>query len=184
MPYTTNIPAATDIPAQSQTLMQQNCTELQTAISRNHEPLGNANSGQHINIEFTGAGTVPTTNFGMYATAAAILMRNAGVNYDITTFTNGFVGGVGQGSVTLPSGLVIKFGRIQSGGAGITTINFTSAFAGGILVAFASVQDTNFPSVINASVYNFTNALLRAKVTNYAGTAYAVGYFSWLAIGY
>jgi hypothetical protein len=185
MAYTTNIPAATDIPAQSQTLMQQNCTELQTAISRNHEPLGNANSGQHINIEFTGVGTVPTTNFGLYATGAAMLLRNAGTNFDITTFTNSIVaGGEGQGSVTLPSGLIIKFGKNHGSGTGVDTIGFTNAFPTGQLAAFVSVISTNLPAIVNADVYNLAINQIRVKATNYAGTAYSTASFYWLAIGY
>lgn len=186
MAYTTNIPAATDIPAQSQPLMQNNCNEIATALAVDHGPFNAATEGEHVKISFTGAGTVPATNFGIYATAAAMLLRNNGTNYDITTLTNSIVGGgAGQGSVTLPSGLIIKFGKEQGSNLGTVTIAFTDNFsAGGQCAAFVSVIDPNFPQLFNAAVHSLSATQLLVKVTNYSGTAYENAFFYWLAIGH
>lgn len=187
MAYTINIPAAIDIPAQSQPLMQDNCNQIATALAVDHGPFNSgATEGEHVKISFTGAGVVPATNFGLYATGAAMLLRNNGVNFDITTLVNSIVaGGVGQASLTLPCGIIIKFGQSQGSGGGPDDVLFTNDFSvNGQCVAFVSVIDPNLPQLHNASVTSLTNHRLRVRVTNYNGTAYSNAFFYWLAIGH
>lgn len=185
MPYNPNIPQSYTIPAQDQPLILANFAQIDTSFSIDHSALGAATTGQHNKISFTGSGAVPATNFGLYATAAAMLLRNAGTNYDITTLTNSIAGGgEGQGSVTLPSGLIIKFGKNHGSGTGVDTIVFTNAFPTGQLAAFVSVISTNLPAIVNADVYNLAINQIRVKATNYAGTAYSTASYYWLAIGY
>jgi acyl dehydratase len=109
----------------------------------------------------------------------------AGIDFDITTLVNSIVtGGIGQGSLTLPCGLIVKFGKNQGSGTGIDTITFTNPFsANGQCAAFVSVISTNMPAISNAAVYSLTNTTLRAKATNYAGTAYNNAYYYWFAVG-
>lgn len=183
MPYTTNIPAATDIPAQSQTLMQQNCTELQTAISRDHEPLGNANSGLHDKVSLVTQGAAPAfaTNFGLYATAAAMLLHNGANNYDISSYSYNLA--TFQGSFTLPCGIIIKFGNSTKTGAGQVTL--TTAFPGAILDVIVSPMDPNIPRNKTAVLSSIDDTQhFTVYASNYAGTAAAACAFYWLAIGY
>jgi hypothetical protein len=186
MPYNQNIPQSFTIPSQDQPIILANFVEIATALSVDHGSFNAVTEGQHNKISFTGTGAVPATNFGIYATGAAMLLRNNGINFDITTLTNSIVNGsAGQGSVTLPCGLILKFGRTQGSNVGTTTIIFTSAFsAGGQCTALVSVMDPNFPQLFHASVESLSATQLKVKTTNYAGTAYQNAYFYWLAIGH
>ena len=186
MAYTINIPGAADIPAQSRPLMQDNCNQVATALAVDHSPFNAATEGQHVKISFTGDGIAPATNFGIYATGAAMLLRNNTANLDITTLVNSIVaGGTGQGSLTLPCGLILKFGKAQGSNVGTTTINFTAAFsAGGQCAAFVSVVDPNLPQVFHISVHSLSNTQLHVKTTNFAGTAYDNPEFYWFAVGH
>lgn len=198
MAYTLNIPAATDIPAQSQPLMQDNCNQIATALAVDHGAFNAATEGQHDKISFTGTGAVPATNFGLYATAAAMLLRNNGTNIDITskTFTHPTytAGGVNSTSnyFFLPCGLIVKYGTRQTLGTGSLAAPINLDGIGPVIfnaIPFVLVAATRMPisslgvgAEIFACVRNLTSAALDVATRGSNGLAIA-GSIQWLAIG-
>lgn len=189
MPYYDTPLAANRINA-TQPLIRNNFTTINAGFSIDHigYDIG-VDVGKHKKITLVQqpAPAFAAGEIGFYNLAGALLYHNlAGVDLDISTLNNTIVaGGVGQGSVTLSSGLILKFGLTQGSNVGPTTINFTNAFsAGGQCIALVSVMDPNFPQVFHASVQSLSATQLKVKTTNYAGTAYHNCYFYWLAIGH
>lgn len=183
MAYTPNIPAAGDIPAQSQPLMQDNCNQIATALAVDHGPFNAGTEGQHVKISFTGAGTVPATPFGIYATAAAMLLRNNGTNIDITTkafntATNGYC--------YLPCGLLIKFGRstTNAGGHLAVPINLNAIGVNYNAVPFVFVSGTvdGVGNSIVVCVRTLTSAALNVNTRTTTGV-HVDAPFQWMAIG-
>jgi hypothetical protein len=193
MAYLPNIPAAADQISTSQGQIQGNFQSIGTVFDQNHADFnaGAGTAGQHTFVQLQPQ--APTPAFagipGFWSSTAAgnpIMAHNAaGNDFDITTLVNSIVtGDYGQGSLTLPCGLIMKFGKQQASGTGIDSINFTNAFsANGQCAAFVSIISVNLPQIATAVVYSLSNTKLQAKVTNYAGTAYHAGSYYWFAIG-
>ena len=197
MAYTTNIPAATDIPAQSQPLMQDNCNTIASAFAVDHGPFNAATEGQHDKISFTGSGTIPATNFGLYATAAAIFLHDGANNYDITSVNGPYViNGYNCYTIYTPSGLLIKFGiGAVAGTLGQATLNLDAAGAAYPVAVTPFVFLTGCFNVnaFYTSIRSITHNQLVVNV-RYGNTAMVVGddamlyapagsEFNWLTIG-
>ena len=96
-----------------------------------------------------------------------------GADYNIATHT--------ANSVTLPSGLKIKWGEVN--GTGNVTINFAVAFTVAPYCVLVTPLDANFPRTQQACLLSRANNNIHVRCTNYAGTANANVTFSYFAIG-
>lgn len=140
MPYTANIPQATDFISNSQPLILQNFTEIQAWGSVDHSPLGSAVpalDGFHYKTTFVpqnppGFAAVPTfppAYLGYYAanpsSVAAypaqpqtgfneLFFTNAiGGKFPITAHSTASLGGLNVGFFYLPGGNLIKYGSFH-----------------------------------------------------------------------
>jgi hypothetical protein len=169
MPYNPTIPQANDIPAQSQTLILENFTELNIAEARDHIALGLANSGHHNRVSLTNAGVAPTTPWGLFATAAGMFLHTAAADHNITAVT----AAGGQYNTVLPSGLIVKFGL-----GGTANITFTNAFTAHIHGIYLS--NTGDATTTGVSItWPYPAGHTGFNVTFVGG----VHNFYWLAIG-
>jgi hypothetical protein len=199
MAYTTNIPAATDIPAQSQPLLQENCNTIATVFAVDHAAFNDDAEGDHVKISFTGAGTAPTTDFGLYATAAAMFLRNDGTNINISynSFTapdyTGDTVTITYGYFYLPCRLLVKLGTNYTTAAGhiADNINLDAAALGSAYTAvpFCLVCGAQTPMTssgggtnIFTSIRYLTSSALNIDTRSSAGTAVA-GSVQWITVG-
>ena len=199
-----NIPMPTQSLGQTWSPIQQNFNAIQAAWVVNHVDYNSVSplAGKHTYVTMPAQTTPP----GTLATEQAIFCQNDGFGnpqlfvqspsaaalYNITGayFNPVLPWALGsQGSLTLPSGIIVKWGFAQSSGAGLATVSFTSAFPNAIFTAYATISDiggTNASSADNvARIYNFTNSLI-SVVTYFENTARSrvSDTFSWLVIGY
>ena len=180
MPYTLNIPGAADIPAQSQPLMQDNCNQIAAALAVDHGPFNVPAVGEHERISFIGGGVAPATLYGLYATGAAMFLRNNGTNIDMTTNHMGAHGGY----AVFPSNVIVRSGEGDTAGsvaAGYFSITaFAPAFSQTpIVLVSASVAypAARIVMITAIAVDQFTVASYAANGAN------ALSHFYWLAIG-
>lgn len=130
MPYTKDIPNATDRPSDSQALMKSNYQAIYTVNGINHvqfdDPSGD--QGKHKWISFPLQAVSPTTA----ATETALFSRTSalsgGVELAIRKQSDGTVteftsaGKTGDGWAILPSGILIKWGSTGAIGSGEKTV--------------------------------------------------------------
>lgn len=187
MAYTINIPGANDIPAQSQPLMRDNFNDIAVALAVDHVGFNNAAQGQHAKISFSGAGIAPATLFGLYATGAAMFLRNNGTNINITG--RGFTLDT-NGYTYLPSGLLIKFGlgtTVLAGGIYSLQVDMHAIGAHYSQRPFLQITPLAETGGGTLNRYALLMPLYTAQyftIQSYDGAgATAVATFSWMAIG-
>lgn len=181
MPYY-DTPQAADRINATQPLIQANFATINTDFSVDHIGFdAAAHNGKHKKITLVQQAAAPAFaagEIGLYNLAGALLYHNlAGVDLNISART--------AQSVTLPSGLIIKYGESGLGGvAGSITIPFTTHFP---VVCYTVVVSLNDPAagynpvlvaLQSKSVNSFTVKRLRTDTgapTNYG--------FNWIALG-
>jgi len=141
MPYSPLIPQATDDPSQSQPLILDNFTTLDTVFSINHGPLNGPNDGKHLQL------TMPTKASPAYTylageiglqTLSALptgrpdlwLSRGVSAGFPATGYSSGGTN-IANGWTYLPSGVLIAWGK--------------STIPAGVLVVTYAAELTNFP---------------------------------------
>ena len=143
MAYNSDIPQASDDPSQSQSQLLANFQALNTFLSVNHVALNDGTQGIHKFLQLPEQGSAPTTaanTGGLYTKevsgATQLFFRNES-NGSERQLTSAFSTGVTNGQVTIPGGLIIKWGRRDSvNDNGVIT--FSPAFPS----SFYSVQLT------------------------------------------
>jgi hypothetical protein len=120
MAYQSNKPESTDIRSQSQIDMQANFIAIKNLIDKDHKTFGDTNEGKHIQL------TIPNTVVSvslppvtgptevmLYAKDEALWFRKhnrpAGDVTEDIDFTT--INGIINGSVKLPSGIILKWGK-------------------------------------------------------------------------
>lgn len=131
MPYYGNVPQANQRISATQAPILANFTEIGTAFNRNHQTLGTANSGNHTVVKYLQQGAEPAafnaTDAGLYNLNylgnPEIYVRK-GVAATGIPMTAGTL--VNNGFSYLPSGMLIRYGMLQTGAGGTVTVDFTA----------------------------------------------------------
>lgn len=183
MAYTQNIPQTGDSPTDSQPLILGNFQEIATAFNLNHGDFNGGNQGKHEFVQMPEQGAAPATAAAEGAVytkdvsgATQLFWReeSSGTEYQMT---NQQVFGSGQGSITLPGGLTLKYGFDTNPGT-TKTVTFTAPFASAVYsVTSTAVQPASSPDdsihVRAVGVASFVSVWSGTGATN----------FYWFAVG-
>jgi len=150
MAYNPDIPQASDDPSQSQGQLLANFQALNTFLSVNHTALNDPNEGTHKFLQMPEQASPPSTGSntgGLYTKEVGgttqLFFRNES-NGSERQMTGAFSTGVTNGMVTIPGGLIIKWGRRNNLNDN-STITFSTPFASALYnVSLTLVRnDTN-----------------------------------------
>ena len=200
MPYYVTVPQANQRISASQPQIQANFAALEQIVGVDHGTFtaAAADWGKHNKVSFLLQGAAPVFaagEYGMYNIAAGLFLhppvgidRNIGV---YTLYSNATIppvpAGTTQGTSTLPSGLIIKWGQVPTAPpAGQYTLTFAVPFPAQCISVVATVSDnhgapfTYYYNVINT--YNNIRFLLD-RINMGTGAVTNNG-FQWIAIGY
>lgn len=179
MAFTATIPQASDDPSQSQPLILANFTEIATAFNTNHGDFNSGDQGLHTFLQMPEQSSAPTTanNVGALYTkevsgTTQLFWREEsdGTEYQMTGQQS--LSG-GQGSITFPGGLTMKYGTTTGGSA----VAFTSAFSSAVYSVVISFRDpagsVGSAGASSVTVNGFTAA-------NFDGSGVTM---NWIAIG-
>ena len=182
MAYKSTIPAATDKKKISQADLQNNFIALKALIDENHETFGAGDEGKHIKTTLTDQTAAPPASLAnevvLYSNAGELcLNKDTGAEIEFTKIT-----GTTDGSVTLPSGVILKWGMLTSAIAPVA-IAFPVAFPNhcysiNLTHRHSSVgnnRDTFYVYDLNKT--NFT------PICNSANNVYQASNFYYFAIG-
>lgn len=165
MAYTANIPQASDDPSQSQALLLANFQEISTAFNTNHGDFNSGDQGLHKFLQMPEQSSAPATgtNEGALYTkdvsgTTQLFWREEtnGTEYQMTgqqTLSGG------QGSFTLPGGLIIKYGATvtSAGSFNYTTPFPTAVYA--VTMTFNNQASSGTCSVSSSTVNGFIPAM-------------------------
>lgn len=132
MAYTSNIPQSTDNPSDSQPQLLANFQEINTFNSVNHIDFNDPDQGKHKFMQMPEQGSAPTTaaNEGALFTQESSSITEVFFRRESSGTEVQLTGGrttVGpQSSVTLPNGLIMKYGTVTV--SGTTIVTFTTPF--------------------------------------------------------
>lgn len=182
MVYNRNIPGPNDILSNSQSQLQANFQQIDsgttgtgTGFSRNHVTLTDGtNGGLHNRVDFYQPVADPTvTGF-----AGSVYVKNvAGIpqlfyaNSSLVTQLTGITGAAGSGTVTIPGGIVLKWGTVSVAAGFTNTITFPVPFPGNCFSVVVSPNTTSVaPSTstltVQASNFTVNNFLLTKSSTS------------------
>jgi hypothetical protein len=193
MPYNANIPQPGDIPAQSQSQLLANFTEIYNLIGVNHVNFGAAGEGKHNYVTMPVQGATPVTAAGELALfsqisaisglpAMAWVQQSAGTVVEFSTSGN-----LVSGWFRTVSNILVKWG--QATGTGIFTFNYPVIDGLGqtippFVTNVANVQTTPVGITDIFSAFDSTTLLaLTVNCTARTNTAPVAVTFNWLAIG-
>jgi len=196
MSYNNNIPQSTDKIKDSQAALLANFQALKQLIDINHGTFSAADEGKHKWVTMPNQAAAPATGaaeIALYAKlvggASQLFMRkeSSGAESNFTSATTSTT----NGTTTLPSGIIIKWGRATSDAAGLSTVTFTTAFPTGILTAYAVTATVSGSSPSSEStdrftrVFQYANASMNVVTYIQKSTRTRVAQeFTWFAIGY
>lgn len=166
--------------------IQTNFGTINAAFLVNHVEYGIAGQGKHKFVTMPEQGADPATaanEMAIYtkdvAAVTQLFLRNEN-NGSVINFTSRDLT-LANGGTTLPSGIILKWGRGVTV-ANLLTVAFTAPFPTGILTAYAAVSSplkaATFDFAINVYAYNVNNLSVVSQPTSPAQE------FCWLAIGY
>lgn len=199
MAYIPNIPQANDIPAQSQQLILDNFTEINTFVNVDHGAFNSALEGAHKKISF-----IPQiapiawpagVSCGLYANANGIFVHNVlplPGTPDVN-ITRKFFNANGDGYYYLPCGLLVKFGhaRTNSGPVdpGHLTVNIDMDLLdtpyNAVPFVFLTSRTEPFPNGASTTicVRFLTQRFLNVNIRDTLAGAHIDAEFQWMAIG-
>jgi hypothetical protein len=133
MPYLNNIPQATDQLKNSQPALLGNFISIKQLIDVDHSTFGAATEGKHEKVTMPIQGASPATLagelslFSRTSTLSGVpeMAFRRQTNGAVTEFTSSLKANVGW--TRLPSGILLKWGRVNSIGAGLVTYAFPVA---------------------------------------------------------
>lgn len=194
MAYNNAIPQASDSLSQSQADLLENFATISALLGVDHvispwTSPATGNQGKHNKVTLPEQSSDPTTaanEMALYTKAVSgvtqlfLAPEGAGTVRDITS--KSWSGS--QGSTTLPSGLIIKWGKGTASAGGFLDVNFTTPF-NTIYTCYA----TNSLAVgasglaVGSRIYTYSNAVLR--ISTYLTNTGTVGAYDvhWFAIG-
>ena len=200
MAFNQNIPQPSDALDQSQADLLANFQALKALIDINHGTFSAADEGKHKWVTMPEQSAAPTTalnDIAMYTKAVSgvtqLFLRNEnnGSEVDFTSANKS----TSDGTLTLPSGIILKWGRATSNGSGIATVTFGTAFPTAILTAYGTTSVVGGSSATGSGptgkndiltrVYNYTTTKLEI-VTFIVDTPRTrnTSELTWFAVGH
>lgn len=187
MAYTPNIPAATDIIANSQSQLQANCNSIDSQYNADHDgfSLGSSNSGMHNQITFLANQAAPslTRNLvagvsGLYvntvSAASQLFFQNAAGSQQLTGYTVATQASSGTGfsgtlnGVQLPGGMKICY---SAPGAQATSVSPYATYTFPFTYTTApSVQVTSNESGTGILLTAFNITTTQCQIRSNSGT--------------
>ena len=197
MPTYNDTPLGAQRKNESQPLIQQNFTSIQTAFNQNHTALSTAapEAGKHKFIQMPEQGAAPGTavnELALYSrqgahspTASQLCFQRE--NGDIIEFTAGTLGGTGW--TRLPSGLLLKWGVGLATGRTLVTfpttatdVAFTNIFSIQVTTWYVNSNDGDGFVRLDAFVAPWAKFKVFASHRTTTGS-YGPIRFTYLAIG-
>lgn len=173
--YLPTIPQPNDQLSVSQGQILDNFAAIQTFVDVNHVDFADAtNQGKHKFVTFLQQAAIPVpgnSEFNMYCLDSivspgtpAMFLRYPGIggtNYDFTT-----AGRLQDGWTRLPSGILLKWGRLSTGGTGTIVKTFASLTG----PSFAQVYTMQITTDLNGAANNNFICMLTNLNSNVAFT--------------
>lgn len=175
--------------------IRQNFDVTNTAFTVDHVSFNLAGQGKHNKVTFPvqAADPVLAANeiaiFSKLAGGVPALFISDQVAATVTNFTSATK--ANTGTLTLPSGIIVKWGRNTTDASGLQTFNFATAFPNAIFTAYATI------AVVGGSGAQSEANDRYVRIYNYSTTSISVVTFilnvsrvrasnayNWLAIGY
>ena len=206
MPYQANKPQAPDQMSVSQADLQNNFLSIKALIDVNHETFGSAYEGKHSVVSFPEqvVSVAPpvfppataATELAVYAKndggATHLFLRPTGQvagtdanDINISEFVLNPVG-VATSSVTLPNGLIMKWGNsalTENLGGGHTSIAFGVAFPHACYNVQATTNSIHHGTNTFINVYDLLPGSFKCTSSTRTGAS-SGGTIYWFAIGY
>ena len=195
MPAYQDIPLATDKLSVSQDDIKNNFLAIKALVDVNHNTFaaGASPEGKHKKIDFTDLGADPAVvgaDVAMYNNGSELFIKKAaGAAIPLT----GAATLADTGTITLPSGLIIKWGRGTTVGVSAeATITYATAFPNNVFTVFATLSEVAGGATTAQNrcirVKNYDDAplaLTRFIVRTFLSSsgAFSVASFNWLALG-
>lgn len=182
--YTSTIPAANNDPADDQPLMLQNFGSISSLIDIDHIGFNTASGGIHKQVNFQNQSSPSLTGDSLlYSNGDEVYFKNASQD----TILTGTAPTVSQnGSVFLPGGLLLQWGRDSIASGGTTkavsfTNNFTSACYSVVITPYNNPITGNSPREIG--IQDASIAVSGFTAENFNGVTPSTVNFGWIAIG-
>ncbi len=182
MVYNRNIPGPNDILSNSQSQLQANFQQIDsgttgsgTGFSRNHVTLTDGtNGGLHNRVDFYQPVADPSISGftgSLYVKTVGGLSQLFFANSSLVTQLTGITGAAGSGTVTIPGGIVLKWGTVSVPAGFTNTITFPVAFPANCYAVVVSINTTTVsPSAdtltVQASNFTVNNFLLTKSSTS------------------
>ncbi len=177
MAYNASIPQAPDDPSNSQGLILDNFTEISTAFNLNHGNFNDPAQGKHLFLQMPEQSSAPATaanEGGVYTKVVSgtteLFFRDES-NGTERQITKAFTGAT-TGDITIPGGLIIKWG--QTGMAGATSQTVATGLTSLYTVQISPIGDL---------VRNFAISIPATPNFNIIASATSTTTVNWLAIG-
>lgn len=192
MTFNAAIPQATDLISNSQSQIQTNFSQSNTAFGIDHTAFDVvSNQGKHKKSTYVEQGADPATladEMALYskdlAGVTTLYLRKEN-NGTVVQISGQDPTSATSGSSFLPGGIVIKWGTFSIGGSGTATPTFATAFPNNCFVVVPAVIDSGSPTVADSAVYayNYTvNGFSATGTKRVSRTALALT-ASYIAIG-
>jgi hypothetical protein len=192
MAYNPNIPQATDIPAQSQSQILANFTDIYNWVGVNHVSFDLTGAGKHNFVSMPVQGSTPVTVAGelaLFSQTSAItgvpemawVQQSSGA---VVEFTSS--GSLSSGWFRTASNILVKWGTATETGA--ATVVFPTVDGGGQTIPAFALNPVNIQfTPISADGFVVSSASnnlqMLVSCTQRTTNASATVTFDWLAIG-
>lgn len=183
MAYTSNIPQAGDDPSDSQSEILANFQEIGTLVAVNHVAFNDGDQGKHKFMQMPEQGSAPSTaaNEGALYTkeesgATQLFFRDESSGSE-RQITGAFTAAT-NGQVTIPGGLILKWGQGNFSGSSTSgSVTYSSAFPSAAYNVQATLVGGPFGTSV-ASTSSTTGFTIERSSGSVSGQA-----FHWIAIG-
>jgi hypothetical protein len=183
------IPAATDIPSQSQAQIQTNFNNIIGWSAVDHVEYGAANAGTHnqvtFNKIFSSAPAVPGAPQSLLFTQNDAFSNPQLFYYTgtATASSNQYVAAT-SGSTLLMGGIILKWGQFTlTGTAGTSTISFVPAFPNTVFSLQLFMTNFSYGAVSGSFNYNASVPILSGFTLNWTGLTPSTNFLRYMAIG-
>lgn len=192
IPYNSNIPQATDIPAQSQSQIFTNFGSIQAIIDVNHADFGMATAGQHNYVQMPVQASAPAVNVG---DVGLYNLLSGGINQMFLRKSDGTSIPMTQSSFAspgytyLPSGIIIQWSFVTTNGTNpFGPINFPIAFTANPFTILTSIYtsanvDPNTAVAVIIPSISTTKFNVMSTTRSSSSSVPVIAQFVYVAIG-
>jgi hypothetical protein len=181
--YSPTIPNPPNDPADDVGQMQTNSASIRSYLLVDHTDFGFIGNGQHNKVTFNTnvAGSVTNAVGCLHTTASNLFYLKGATDIQLT----GGATAVSNGSATLPSGIILKYGSVASSATGSGFLQVTITYTTPFPTVFLSVIPTILSTASAASAH-----ITSIDVPTSGRTSFVINYQSavpgtiyWVAIG-